>query len=651
MKKLLLGLAVVIAVIAATALVVPFFIPVDLYKAKIVTLVKDKTGRDLRIAGPVSFSLLPSLALEANDVALSNPPGASSPNMMQLKMLEVKLRLFPLLRGAIEVDQFKLVEPVIALEVDKQGRPNWDFSRAAEPASPSVASPSAASPSSSAAAGGIPAISLGEVSIVNGQASYLDQRNGEKRLLSDINLQLSLPNVSGPFNAKGDATWNGEKFALTLNVAQSSALAGGGTSPITLSLASQPVNFDFQGNATGATLAQLVGTASLSVPSVRGLAKWLDVPFEAPGTGFGPLSVQGKIVAADAKMAFTDATLSLDTIKAAGALTIDSHGARPYLSGQLNIDKLDVNPYLPPEQGTASTTPATSAAPASPATVPSAPVPLAAKSGGWSDAPIDLSELKTADADFDLSANSILYRKIKIEKSALALHVKDGRLEADLTEMALYQGKGQGKVVADGSAATPSVAAAFNLAGIAIQPLLRDAAGYERLTGAGGFVLDVAGHGGSQRDIIASLNGKGSLDLANGKIEGINLVAFMKNMAATVTGGQAGGNETDFGSLSGTYTIADGILRNDDLKLTSPELPMTGAGRIDLPLQQVDYKLTPSVAGILAVPIAITGPWDDLSYQPDLSGIAKGLTQGPGKALGALKSSTAKDILKSLLGK
>ena len=113
----------------------------------------------------------------------SNPPGAAAPNMVQLKRLEVKLNPFPLLHGAIEVQEFKLVEPAIALEVDKQGRPNWAFS----PPAPAGARPGAAAPGAppaqQPAAGGtnIPAISLGDISIVDGQASYLDQRSGENR--------------------------------------------------------------------------------------------------------------------------------------------------------------------------------------------------------------------------------------------------------------------------------------------------------------------------------------------------------------------------------------------------------------------------------------------------------------------------------------
>jgi len=223
--------------------------------------------------------------------------------------------------------------------------------------------------------------------------------------------------------------------------------------------------------------------------------------------------------------------------------------------------------------------------------------------------------------------------------------------------MALYQGKGTGKVVVDGSGATPAVAMDFDLSGVAIQPLLSAAANFSHLTGSGNLALDVSGHGKSERDIISSLDGKGNLNLANGKIEGVNLIAFMKNVASAATGGQGGGNETSFGSLTGTYTITNGILHNNDLKLTSPEIPMSGAGTVDLPQRRVDYKLTPSVAGLVAVPVDITGPWDDLSYRPDLAGVAKGLAQDPGKALDVLKNQgsggagAGQQLLKGLFGK
>lgn len=646
-KKMVIGLGVLVVLIVAAAVIVPSLIPVEAYKARIVALVKEETGRDLRIAGPVSFSLLPSIVFTANNVAFSNPPGASSPDMIKLKTLDVELRLLPLLHGAIEISRLKLVDPVIALEINKNGKPNWIFSRAAKKPAQTPAPHPPTSPAGKSAAG-FPAISFANVNMVNGQASYLNQLTGEKRSLSNIDMNLSLPSFAGPLKANGMATWNGERATLHVTVAAPGTLQSGGTSPVTITLAAAPISFNFQGKATGATLSEFDGPIRLSVPSVRGLAKWLEIPFNPTGTGFGPLSIDGKIAKKGAKIAFTDATISLDAIKATGTLTIDSRGAQPYLSGRLDVGTLDINPYLTPERRNVR---ASSAANRAAAPGPS-PAP-AAKSTGWSTAPIDLSALKIADADFDITANSILYRKLKIGKSALALHLKDGRLEADLTKMSLYQGQGQGKLVADDSGTAPRFAADFNLSGVAIQPLLRDAADFDRLSGKGRVTLDVTGSGRNQRNIVSSLTGKGSLNLANGKVAGINLVAFMKNAASAVTTTHGSSSETDFGSLSATYTIKNGILHNNDLKLVSTELPMTGAGTVDLPQRRVDYRLTPSLAGVVAVPVSITGSWNDLNYRPDLSDLAKKLTQEPSKTLDMLKKqgSGVQNFLKGLLGK
>jgi AsmA protein len=657
-KKLLIGLAIVIVLIVAAAVAVPFFIPLDTYKTRIVALVKTETGRDLRIDGPVHFSLLPSVALEADDVSLSNAAGASTPNMLQLKTLAVELKLFPLLHGAIEIAEFKLVDPTIALEVDKQGKPNWVFNTGTPAAArPAPANAPAAAPATSGSSNSFSAISLNDVSIVDGQASYLDQRTGEKRLLSDIDMTLSLPNLDQPFAAKGTATWNGEKTTLTVEIDKPGTLQTGGASPVAITLAASPINFAFKGNATGATLSQLAGGIDLSIPSVRGLAKWLGEPFDAPGTGFGQMTLSGQLNKTGPKIAFTNAVIALDAIKATGALTLDTSGNVPDLTGRLDVDKLDVNPYLADASKSANVAPANNASGAASGTAAPARAPSSsAKSSGWSDAPIDLSPLKLANANFELSANAISYKKIQIGRSVLTLNLKDGKFEADLSQMALYQGKGQGKVTADGSGAVPTIAANFDLSGVAIQPLAKDAADFDRLVGNGSLVIDVIGHGHNQREIIGSLGGKGSLDLTNGKIEGVNLISFMKNTTSALTGG-GGGNETDFGSLTGTYTITNGILKNDDLKLTSPEVPITGSGTVDLPQQQVNYRVTPSVAGLLAVPVDVTGPWSNLSYRPDLAGLAKGIAQDPGKLLNSLKGggsgagSNAGNLLKGLLGK
>jgi len=233
-------------------------------------------------------------------------------------------------------------------------------------------------------------------------------------------------------------------------------------------------------------------------------------------------------------------------------------------------------------------------------------------------------------------------RKIQIGQSALGIQLKDGILTADLSKLVLYQGSGHGKLTVDGSGAVPGIDASFNLAGVQIEPLLRDAAGFDRVTGNGAFDITVAGHGRSERELVGALNGKGDLNLANGVVKGLNLGDMLKNVTSAF-GGSGGGGQTDFAKLSGTYTITNGMLKNSDLDLESPLLHVTGAGTADLPHRTVDYRVTPlnaKVGGVslVGVAVVIAGPWDNLSYRPDLT---SGVAQGAGKLLQDVVPGTA----------
>jgi AsmA protein len=127
MKKVLIGLGILVGVVIVAAIVAPFFIPVDVIRDEIIAQTEKATGRKLSIEGPVKLSLLPSVAVEVNKVAFANAPGASAPQMASLSKMQVQLKLLPLLSREVAIDQFVLIDPVIDLEVDRNGRPNWQF--------------------------------------------------------------------------------------------------------------------------------------------------------------------------------------------------------------------------------------------------------------------------------------------------------------------------------------------------------------------------------------------------------------------------------------------------------------------------------------------------------------------------------------------
>jgi AsmA protein len=623
-KKLLIGLGILIVVVIAAALAAPFLIPTDTYKTKLIALVKDSTGRELKIAGPVNLSILPQLAIEAEGVSFANAPGAQDPAMLQLKKLEVRLRVLPLLHGEVELGRFVLDEPQISLEIDKSGKGNWVF-RSAAPAA--AAAPSPAASGGGANAGALSELRLDDVQLNNGKITYRDDRTGQTEEVSAIDMKLSLPGLDSPFAGEGAATWHDQKLALSIGIAKPRLLLAGKESGFQIRLSGAPLVVGFAGSMTGVPPAKLDGTIDLTIPSIRGLAQWAGAPLP-PGNGLQNLAIKGRIAMAGPKISFTDAAVTLDAVTGNGSIAVDLSGARPALKGSLALDKLDVNPYLPPE--TAAGKPAPAPAAGQP------PAPAAPQ--GWSDDPIDLSGLKAADVDFDLKAGGILYRKIEVGDSALDLHIKDGKLAVNLTRLLLYQGQGTGKVALDGSGAVPQLSIGMAMSGVQLQPLLIAAAGTDRMSGTAKLNFDVAGSGKSQRAIISALGGKGAIEVSNGQIKGVNLIALAKNATSSLTG-VSGNDATNFGALTGTFTIANGIVKNDDLKLTSDLTPVAGAGTVNLPNRTVDYRVTVSLAGAIPVPVLVTGPWDNLSYRPDLVGAATGLATGVAKAPGELLKS------------
>ncbi|MBV8650147.1 MAG: AsmA family protein, partial [Alphaproteobacteria bacterium] len=115
MKKWLIRIAALIAVIVVVLLILPFVIPVSWVKDQIVAQVKSATGRDFEINGSTSLSFLPNLAVELNDVSFGNPPGYSDKTMVRLSKLQLKVKILPLLSRELAIDSFELVDPKIGL--------------------------------------------------------------------------------------------------------------------------------------------------------------------------------------------------------------------------------------------------------------------------------------------------------------------------------------------------------------------------------------------------------------------------------------------------------------------------------------------------------------------------------------------------------
>ena len=674
MKKLLIFIGGLVVLVIAALLIAPMVIPVDTYKNEILAQVEKATGREARIDGDFGISLFPTVKFTAGKFSLANAKGGKADKMVSIEELNVQVVILSLISGNVVIDSFVLDKPVINLEVDVQGRPNWVFTPVAG-ADAGKAAPEKKDAAPAKAGGGsgglgISGLKLGDVRLVDGRIAYSDAKIGDFQTVDAINMSVSLPSMTSPMAAKGSLVWNKEKIALVLGIDNPNAFLAGTQTGLNAAVAASTVKFDFKGKASSKPHIKASGSIDLDVPSVRKLAAWAGQPMDAPGTGFGPLKINGQIGVDGQKYSFTKAKILLDAIQATGDFRFDGSGKVPYINAGFSTGMLDLNPYMPPEKkaGDGASTPT---APAGNGGNAQKPAPQ-----GWSTDPIDLSGLRAVNADIALNVAGLMMRKIKIGKSAVNVVLKGGRLTTKLTEMALYGGNGTATITANGATATPAVAVKFDLTGLQANPALKDAIDMDKIEGALNANVDVAMRGGSQKAMVSALGGNGKVVFADGAIRGVNIGALVRNAASAFLDSSASEQQkTDFAELSGTFKIVNGILLNDDLKLLSPLLRIGGKGTVDMPKRSVNYRIEPKVvastkgqgssadASGIKVPVVVSGPWDNLSYKPDLAGVIDGIVKDPKKALEWLKNLIPRqggsggalpkpeDVLKKLFGR
>lgn len=115
--------------------------PAQLVKL-LATSVKSATGRDLKISGPVTLSLFPSITVSAEQVSLSNAPWATELDMLKLRRIELDIKTLPLLSKQVEINSINLSDLELYLRTNSAGKANWDLSVDSSPTASSTSNTS-----------------------------------------------------------------------------------------------------------------------------------------------------------------------------------------------------------------------------------------------------------------------------------------------------------------------------------------------------------------------------------------------------------------------------------------------------------------------------------------------------------------------------
>jgi AsmA protein len=210
----------------------------------------------------------------------------------------------------------------------------------------------------------------------------------------------------------------------------------------------------------------------------------------------------------------------------------------------------------------------------------------------------------------------------------MSFKLKDKIAKFTLQEMELYGGRGRGVLTLDGTAQAPIAGANLTLEGVSTQPLLKDALGFDWLEGRGTITLALAGQGTSERQMVETLNGKLDMSAVNGAVSGFDVGKFLRSIeqGRIPDLGISAAEKTPFSELAGSHTITNGVARNQDLRLVSPNLRVSGSGTVNLPARTLDYTVSPKIVAStggdravinlagLELPVRIEGPWDKPNF-------------------------------------
>lgn len=425
MKKILIGLGGLVAVLLAAILIVPGFIDWNDYKAEITRRAKEATGRDIVIDGDIKLTVLPAPALNVANVRLANIKGAATPDMVRLKSLQVRIALGPLLGGRIQVQTVRLLEPVIELERLADGRVNWSLG-GAEKQTGGKPAPDDDNFTAGAGAGtekdtqtATPDIVLDSFVIENGTVVYRDAKAGTVERVENINADIAAASISGPFESDGAFSLGGIPVNYDVTVGK---IIEGRTAPVRLALGIAPgaTRLAVSGIVVGIDgTPKFKGKVTLKGDKLSGLARELAPSGELPGLLGQAFELSADITAGATGAEFANLSVGLGTVTATGDAAIEL-GKAVNVSLNLAADSIDADGWLA-LPGVASPV--------------AAPAAAAAPAGQPATAAADKAAVKKAVPDAGFALPGGVNASLRLSAKTISLKgglVRDARFDAEL---------------------------------------------------------------------------------------------------------------------------------------------------------------------------------------------------------------------------
>jgi len=566
-----------------------------LYPGFAVTQMQDyvmrKTGRSLVVNGGASLAFFPHLSVRMDDISISNPMGMDGA-FAKAGHAELPISMGDLLQRKIRIRDMALSAPSFNFLVDAQGRANWIVNDGSEG---SVKSDKTVTPKEPLS-----------INIEDGQANFLDERNGQAYRLSNATGRVMV-GEDGELDISGTAAINAQFASINAHLKSLARVAQDG-SPADIAIKAPSLTLNFDGRLGTRKSLNLVGTLEATSPDVRLFAKWLgsDIGGKA---GLKEFTLSSALDSSGVDITLSKAKIGLDGMTGDGSVALDLNKKIPRIVANLSTQLLNLDPYMGSNGSSTGET--------------------ALGDEGWKTTALNVASLKGIDASFAFSAFRVKWKDAVWGPVDITGALKDSVLQAAFQDGALYGGKANVKMALDGAGEVPSLQLDFQSHDLAAQNFLSQFFQLKWLSGTAAINASLQTSGPSQQEMMANLKGTFSIAVKDGELIGLNIMEKISKISSAILDGWGDQNDNPsaFSEASASFAVQDGIAVSRDVRIDTPLASISGEGNVDMLRRALDFKFDPKIASgdsqvsSLPVKIVVKGPWNKPRIYPDMAGI------------------------------
>ncbi len=335
----------------------------------------------------------------------------------------------------------------------------------------------------------------------------------------------------------------------------------------------------------------------LAHPDFAKLIRRLGVKYR-PAGAIGQVALATRANGNAKQVALQKLSGNVGDLKFSGNATVLLDGALPMVSADLNTGAVILDQFLPAtnsaslEDGIWGSLKGLPVAWRGPdLSTQASPYIKPASTERWPADPIDLSALRSLNANIKLKSPLVAYSKYLFENVDLIAQINDGTLSTQRLVAGFFGGKLNGSAQLSARNKNALVSA-FDITGIQISEALTSVTGTAAASGVLNAKMDIRADAQSVEGLVTSLSGTGGFTMT-----GVDASASTKGSAfagvyslltsLNQLGSKGAANKAD---VSGSFQIAQGIARTSDLKLVSPLGNGEAQGTVDLAAWLLNIK-------------------------------------------------------------